>query len=635
MERVLRGRAGELFYASAADVRVALATADVPSNAQLFAEIAADEAERSAQSSQWSDVDIDADLPLPADCLGEWAQTSTVSGRLRAVQMHRLARFALVRILRRDDGADDVDAALRYGDKPRRHHGAGAEAVSVVPLEPLIQVLERMTEPEDYLSLNGTMRTRLGSARRETGRALAAFLGLPQILSEIVAGRIPFNRIDRLLYRVVSSQLTISQMNAVDDMAMTMRPEMSLDQFERRVREFIRDSFDPAVRSPESIHRDRGIRFVPEQDGSGTLVMNGPILPLKLKYERVRATARALRRQELAGLDINAGDAGDVNQDSADGVLQTLDDRTIEQYMFDLAVGAVPQTDVRVVRVAPEATQPTAGQGGAAGEDHDPDAANDAEQESFVATVACPTDGAWLRKQAAVTVTMSLSTLMGLGNESATLDHSTPLPAAQARQVAAKATVWHRILYDPATGTVTDEATRTYTPTAAMRRAVEQKWRSCMAPGCTRSSTLCEIDHCEAFCHDDPGRGGPTHPCNLVPLCVMHHQLKTNGVIRLRRVSADELEWTLPLGVVTRTVAPPSDPGTQHSTVAEEVLGVHLRSAEFSGTAVDELLHGAPRRTDLFGSSVITVVLPRTSGSADGGDDQPGEYDQPSEHDQP
>ncbi|SMX84481.1 hypothetical protein BSP109_01952 [Brevibacterium sp. Mu109] len=101
MERVLRGRAGELFYASAVDVRVALATADVPSNAQLFAEIAADEAERSAQSSQWSDVDIDADLPLPADCLGEWAQTSTASGRLRAVQMHRLARFALVRILRR------------------------------------------------------------------------------------------------------------------------------------------------------------------------------------------------------------------------------------------------------------------------------------------------------------------------------------------------------------------------------------------------------------------------------------------------------------------------------------------------------------------------------------------------------
>ncbi|HLR44544.1 MAG TPA: HNH endonuclease signature motif containing protein, partial [Brevibacterium sp.] len=219
------------------------------------------------------------------------------------------------------------------------------------------------------------------------------------------------------------------------------------------------------------------------------------------------------------------------------------------------------------------------------------------------------------------------STLMGLGDDPGTLEHSTPLPAAQARQAAAKATVWHRILHDPATGTITDEATRTYKPTDAMRRAVEQKWRSCMAPGCTRSATLCEIDHCEAFCHDDPGRGGPTHPCNLIPLCVMHHQLKTNGVIRLRRVSGDEVEWVLPLGAVTRTVAPPAGAGAsmrQHS-VAEEVLGVNLRSAEFSGAVVAELLHGAPPRADLFGdtrlfgAARITLVLPRNAGGASGG----------------
>ena len=619
MAQILRGQAGELFYTSAADVRAALASTDVPSNARLFADLAAEEADRAARSSEWSDVDIDADLPLPIDCLGEWAQISTAAGRLRAVQMHQLARFALVRILRRDDGAEAVDAALQYGEKLRRHHGAGEDAVTVIPHEPLVQVLERLTEPEDYLSLNATMRTRLGTARRETGRALAAFLGLPQTLSAIVAGNVPFNRIDRLLYRVVNAQLTVSEMNAVDDMAMKMSPEVSLDQFERRTREFIRDSFDPAVRSPESIHRDRGLRLVPEPDGSGTLVIHGPILPLKLSYERVRATARAMRRQELAGLNIHAGD---MSQEDAESALQTLDDRTIEQYMFDLAVGAVPQTDVRVVRVA--AGQTREADGGDEATDENP-GAEDAQQESFMATVACPTDGAWLRKQAAVTVTMSLSTLMGLGNESATLDHSTPLPAEQARQVAAKATVWHRILYDPATGTITDEATRTYAPTAAMRRAVEHKWRSCMAPGCTRSSTLCEIDHCEAFCHDDPGRGGPTHPCNLIPLCVTHHQLKTNGVIRLRRVSADDVEWILPLGVVTRTVAPPADPSPRHSTVAEEVLGIRLRSADFSGTAVDELLHGTPRRTDLFGGTLITVVMPKTADSADESDEQPDE----------
>ncbi len=641
MARTLRGGPGELFYPCAADVRAALALADVPTTAQLLTDLAADAEARAARSPAWSDPDIDADLPLPADCVGEWSRVSNAAGRLRAVEMHQLARFALIRLLRQDDGADAVDAALRYGETTPRGDRSMTGGIAEIPSEPLVHVLERLTAPEDYLSLNATMRTRLGSARRETGRALAAFLGLPQTLSATVSGTLPFNRIDRLLHRVVSAQLTVRQMNAVDDMATQLRPEISLDQFERRVREFIRTCFDPPVRSPECIHRDRSVRLIPEADGSGALVLSGPLLPLTLSYERIRATARAMRRQELAGLEVDGGDPTLVD---GEGTLETLDDRTIEQYMFDLAAGAVPQTDVRVVRVTPGTTrtgdghdEATAGGNdrphdherrdrcgrqegpdGRVGRAEETDRAPDArglQEESFIATVSCPTDGAWLRKQAAVTVTMSLSTLMGLGDECATLGHATPLPAAQARQAATHATVWHRMLYDPATGTVTDEATRTYAPTAAMRRAVEHKWRSCMAPGCTRSSTLCEIDHCEPFWHDDPGRGGPTHPCNLIPLCVTHHQLKTNGVIRLRRVSGDEVEWVLPLGVVTRSVAPPSDPGPRRTAAAEEGLGFLVRSEDFAGNAVDELLHGAPRRTDLLGGTLITLVMPPRTGS--------------------
>src|SRR5699024_12099970 len=201
MAPVLQGRAGELFYTCAADVRAALATADVPSNAQLFAVFAAEVEHRASRSSDWSDIDVDADLPLPADCLSEWAWVSTATDRIRAVQMHRLARFALVRILRQEDGADAVDAALTYGDVPPRGSsaggadagGAGADGLEVIPTQPLMQVLERLTAPEDHLSLNATMRTRLGIARRDTGRAVAAFLGLPQLLDATVTGSVPFN----------------------------------------------------------------------------------------------------------------------------------------------------------------------------------------------------------------------------------------------------------------------------------------------------------------------------------------------------------------------------------------------------------------------------------------------------------
>jgi hypothetical protein len=212
------------------------------------------------------------------------------------------------------------------------------------------------------------------------------------------------------------------------------------------------------------------------------------------------------------------------------------------------------------------------------------------ETDEFVVTVACPTSGTWLRRQAAVTVTMSLATLAGLGDDPATLGLSTPLPAEHARRVASHSTVWRRMLFDPVTGAIADEATRNYKPTASMRRAVEQKWRTCTAPGCTRNAERCEIDHCEPFLHEDPGRGGRTHPDNLIPLCVLHHQLKTEGVIRLRRAGPNEVEWVLPLGVVTRTRAPSAISDGRRDSLLMELLGVRLRSPHFEGTIVQEVL---------------------------------------------
>jgi hypothetical protein len=44
---------------------------------------------------------------------------------------------------------------------------------------------------------------------------------------------------------------------------------------------------------------------------------------------------------------------------------------------------------------------------------------------------------------------------------------------------------------------------------------------------------------------------------NLHPLCKHHHQLKTMGIIGLRRVSGDEIVWVLPMGVKSTAVPPP------------------------------------------------------------------------------
>ncbi|KAA1415486.1 DUF222 domain-containing protein [Nocardioides humilatus] len=55
-----------------------------------------------------------------------------------------------------------------------------------------------------------------------------------------------------------------------------------------------------------------------------------------------------------------------------------------------------------------------------------------------------------------------------------------------------------------------------------LRRVVEQRDHHCRAPHCTRRAERCDLDHAHPH-----GKGGPTCPCNLVPLCRRHHRAKT------------------------------------------------------------------------------------------------------------
>lgn len=592
------------------DVRAAIASLRVPDLADVLAEVQA--SAQSAGSSSGVDVDLDADLPLPADCLQEWAEAHVLSDRLRGIDMLQHARLVLSRVLRDDRAVRRLATVLTRGDEECEtcpddasddaDVDPGALATSAHDATPTVDLLENFLESPDHLSLNVTLKTRLGRARRETGRAVASFLGLGRMLRLVVDGTVRFNKLERVLTRVVSARLTVQQMNSVDEYAASRRPDRSLDQFDRMVREFIQTCIEQPDTTPESIAALRGVEFQKYPDGWGELRAFGPAVDLEALFQRTRATSRAIMRSELEALTVTDGDTGVTSDGSVAGDggvtgadLRSVDDRLIRHLMFDTLVGAVPQTQVRVVGVNADenenaGTESDVGATAGVGASAPAQPSSDLPQDEFVVTVACPTSGKWLRRQAAVTVTMSLATLVGLGDDPATLGLSTPLPAAQARNVAAHTTVWRRLLYDPADGTVTDEAARTYTPTAAMRRAVEHKWRTCMAPGCTRNAERCEIDHCEPFRHADPERGGRTHPDNLVPLCVRHHQLKTDGVIRLRRAGPDEVEWILPLGVVTRTRAPSAVLDKRNASVPEEVLGLHLYSPRFEGPIVQEAL---------------------------------------------
>ncbi|MBP2382794.1 hypothetical protein JOF43_002751 [Brachybacterium sacelli] len=133
-------------------------------------------------------------------------------------------------------------------------------------------------------------------------------------------------------------------------------------------------------------------------------------------------------------------------------------------------------------------------------------------------------------------VTVPAMTLLGLENAPGLIEGLTPIPADQARALAAGEVTWQRILTDPTTGAYLPVTAGTYTPSAQMRLQLRLRHPVCAAPGCTRPTVLAaEDDHIEEFNHHNPTTGGPTDLANLHRLCWLHHKIKTAGHIDPQR----------------------------------------------------------------------------------------------------
>lgn len=141
-----------------------------------------------------------------------------------------------------------------------------------------------------------------------------------------------------------------------------------------------------------------------------------------------------------------------------------------------------------------------------------------------------------------------------------------PISTEVARQLAAGAGTWHRVLTHPVTGVVLDHDRTVYAVPRDLRRLVELRDGTCRFPGCRRRAESCDLDHTVAWAD-----GGPTAEHNLAALCRYHHRVKHRdgylGRWSVRRVAAGTedrtagcspghvaaLEWTSPGGLVHRT----------------------------------------------------------------------------------
>ena len=138
-------------------------------------------------------------------------------------------------------------------------------------------------------------------------------------------------------------------------------------------------------------------------------------------------------------------------------------------------------------------------------------------------------------------VTIDLTTLLGLTERPGELSGYGPITAETARQLSKDATL-RRLITDPMTGTMIDLGT-SYRPTAALRRIIDARDRTCRFPGCSRRAITCDADH--AIAH---GCGGRTRTDNLHALCRMHHNLKTHGLWSVTLNPDGTETWTSAFG---------------------------------------------------------------------------------------
>ena len=117
-----------------------------------------------------------------------------------------------------------------------------------------------------------------------------------------------------------------------------------------------------------------------------------------------------------------------------------------------------------------------------------------------------------------VTVTIDMDVLRGTKPGTAQFDHRTAVPAETARRLSCDASV-RRIVLSPRSEPL-DVGRATPVVSAAIRRAVIARDKTCRFRGCGRPAAWCDVHHIKHW-----AAGGETSLSNCLLLCRRHHHL--------------------------------------------------------------------------------------------------------------
>jgi Domain of unknown function (DUF222)/HNH endonuclease len=132
-----------------------------------------------------------------------------------------------------------------------------------------------------------------------------------------------------------------------------------------------------------------------------------------------------------------------------------------------------------------------------------------------------------------VAVTVPVMTLLGRSEEPGNLEGYGPIDADTARQLAAQAPSFMRVLTHPETGAVLSVGRQRYSVPSDLKSWLRLRDETCRFPGCSRRAQRCDIDHITAW-----QDGGETRHDNLIHLCRHHHRLKHTSRWSVRALNA-------------------------------------------------------------------------------------------------
>lgn len=142
-----------------------------------------------------------------------------------------------------------------------------------------------------------------------------------------------------------------------------------------------------------------------------------------------------------------------------------------------------------------------------------------------------------------VHVTVPVMTLLGRSEEPGQLEGYGPIDPDTAREIAARAPSFIRILAHPETGVVLSVGRTRYTVPKDLRRYLRVRDETCRWPGCRRAAAHCDIDHSLDWQFE-----GLTAHDNLAHLCPADHALKSETRWTCLILPDGTLEWISPTG---------------------------------------------------------------------------------------